>query len=324
MGDFAAPPSAQSATRRLQPLIFATRSLDRWTWMAWTTYLGEGRRHYTEVPSRGAVTRHSLLFHHPIHASLRHPADDQDHDSTLPLGRTRGQPDGVQIDTRRRRRLLGLGPIGAVLAILVGYYLFCVFLLVVYKVVPPPTTGVQMQRRVEALVEGRAYAKQRSWVRKSALPAHVPRAVVAAEDGRFWSHNGFDMEEMRIARRDAAGGGRVRGASTLTQQLMKNLFATTHRNPVRKAYDYALTPAAELILGKDRILELYLNQVEWGDGVFGVDAAARHHYGVSATRLTRTQAAGLAALLPAPRSRTPANTPQYRATILRRMGQHGW
>jgi monofunctional biosynthetic peptidoglycan transglycosylase len=157
-----------------------------------------------------------------------------------------------------------------------------------------------------------------------ALSRHLPRAVVAAEDGRFWTHYGFDLQEMGMASRSAVDGGRMRGASTLTQQLMKNLFGCACRNPVRKVYDLALTPAAEVILGKHRILELYLGEVEWGDGVWGVDEAARRHYGVGAKRLTRSQAAGLAALLPNPRGRTPDNTGAYRREILRRMRYRGW
>jgi monofunctional glycosyltransferase len=217
-------------------------------------------------------------------------------------------------------RLLKLG-----LAVFGGYFVLCVLLLATWKLVTPPATGVQVQRRVEALAAGRDYDPQREWVPFDVLPPHVPRAVVAAEDGAFWSHRGFDWAELRLARRDAVERDQqMRGASTITQQLMKNLFWTTHRNPVRKAYDFALTPAAELILGKERILELYLNEVEWGDGIFGIEAGARHHYGVSARALSRTQAAGLAALLPAPLRRTPANTGRYREEILRRMAERGW
>lgn len=209
--------------------------------------------------------------------------------------------------------------------VLVGYYVLCALLLVVYRFVPPPTTGVQIQRRVEAAISGDDYRKVRKRVALEALPQHVPRAVVAAEDGRFWQHSGFDWEEMRIAGEAAAGRTRIRGASTITHQLMKNLFGTTHRNPLRKLYDWGLTPVAELVLGKERILELYLNEVEWGPGgVWGIGAGATYHYGVSATELSRTQAAGLAALLPAPRSRTPGNTPRYREIILRRMSAYGW
>ena len=210
------------------------------------------------------------------------------------------------------------------LALFLGLYALFVLLLVVYRFVPPPITGLQLQRRVEAMFAGREYEPRSDHVALDELPRHVPRAVVAAEDGRFWDHSGFDLVEMRKAGEAAAEGGRVRGASTLTQQLMKNLFGCACRNPVRKLYDLTLTPAAELILGKRRILELYLNEVEWGDGVYGIEAAARHHYGVSARRLTRTQAAGLAALLPNPRRRTPENTGWYRREILRRMRARGW
>jgi monofunctional biosynthetic peptidoglycan transglycosylase len=205
-----------------------------------------------------------------------------------------------------------------------AYYVFCVVLLVVYRFVAPPVTGVQLQRRLEATLAGRDYAPRSHDVRLAAMPRHVGRAVVAAEDGRFWTHWGFDLKEMSAAGLGAVDGGRMRGASTITQQLMKNLFGCACRNPVRKVYDLTLTPAAELILGKNRILELYLGEVEWGDGIWGVDAAARHYYGVGADRLTRSQSAALAALLPNPRRRTPANTGQYRREILRRMRFRGW
>ncbi|HYD52062.1 MAG TPA: biosynthetic peptidoglycan transglycosylase, partial [Gemmatimonadaceae bacterium] len=115
-----------------------------------------------------------------------------------------------------------------------------------------------------------------------------------------------------------------RGASTITQQLVKNLFGCTCRNPVRKVYDLTLALPAHLILGRDRVLELYLNNVEWGPGVFGIDAAARKHYRTSARSLSRTQAAGLAALLPNPLRRTRRTTAEYRAEILRRMDHRGW
>jgi monofunctional glycosyltransferase len=210
------------------------------------------------------------------------------------------------------------------LILFLAYYAFAVVLLAVFRFVPPPTTGVQLQRRVEAVVSRGEYSHTRSWRSLESMSQHAPRAVVAAEDGRFWSHAGFDVREMGHATRDALSGGRVRGASTITQQLMKNLFGCACRNPIRKVYDLTLTPAAELILGKDRILEIYLNNVEWGPGVFGIDAAARHHYGVGADALSRTQAAGLAALLPNPRARTPDNTGTYRAAILRRMSARGW
>lgn len=239
------------------------------------------------------------------------------------------QPD-VYLDDQppRRKRSLAWRAVWMAMKLFAAYYVVCVLLLVAYRFVWPPTTGVQIQRRLEARAAGRSYAIERKTVRVGDLPEHVTHAVVAAEDGRFYTHSGFDLVEMRHARNDIVGGGRMRGASTITQQLVKNLFGYTTRNPllggVRKIYDWTLTPAAELILGKRRILELYLNSAEWGDGVFGVEAAARHRYGKPARGLSRSQAAGLAALLPNPHRRTTQNTGPYRRSILRRMSARGW
>jgi monofunctional glycosyltransferase len=245
-------------------------------------------------------------------------------DGTVPDSSGLDGPSGQRVADGGRARHVAARLARAALLLFAAYYVLALLLMVVFRFVAPPVTGVQLQRRVEAVVTGRDYDVARDYRAMSTMAAHAPRAVVAAEDGRFWDHAGFDLKEMRAAGQEALSGGRVRGASTITQQLMKNLFGCACRNPVRKVYDVALTPAAELILGKDRILELYLNVVEWGDGVYGIEAAAQHHYNVSAARLSRTQAAGLAALLPAPRHRTPANTAGYRASILRRMSQRGW
>jgi monofunctional biosynthetic peptidoglycan transglycosylase len=207
---------------------------------------------------------------------------------------------------------------------LLAYWVVAVLLLVAYRFVAPPITGVQLQRRIEALASGRDYDPRRNWVDYERLPMHVRRAVVAAEDLRFWTHWGFDFTELKKVGADVLDGGRPRGASTITQQLVKNLFGCACRNPVRKIYDWTLTVPAEIILGKERILELYLNNVELGDGVWGVDAAARHYYGIGARSMTRSQAAGLAAILPAPRVRKPTRMGEYRSEILRRMALKGW
>ena len=223
---------------------------------------------------------------------------------------------------RVRRTAARAGKIA--LKVLAGYYALCLVLLVGYRFVAPPLTTVQLQRRLEAAITGKEYSIERRFVPYERIPRHVARAIVAAEDGDFWNHWGFDFDEMRAASMEMFDGGMPRGASTITQQLMKNLFGTTNQNPLRKALDMTLTPPAELILGKQRILELYLNNVEWGPGIFGIDAAARHHYGTGVRGLSRSQAAGLAALLPNPLGRTPENTPHYRAEILRRMNHRGW
>lgn len=207
----------------------------------------------------------------------------------------------------------------------VAFYVLCVAGLVYLRALPPLVTGVQAQRTVERLVGGDRPIRDYRWRPVDRISPHFPRAVVAAEDARFYRHSGFDWEELRKAREQAeAEGEAMRGASTLTQQLVKNLFFTTHRNPVRKLYEWALTPPAEWILGKDRILELYVNVVELGPGIFGAEAAARHHFGVAAADLSRHQAASLAAVLPAPLRRTPADMGWYTSIIQQRMRQLGW
>lgn len=239
-------------------------------------------------------------------------------------GEVQPATDAGPVEKRGRVRRIAARAGKLALKVLAGYYALCLVLLVAYRFVAPPITAVQLQRRVEAVVTGKEYSVERNFVARHRIPRHVARAVVAAEDGDFWGHWGFDLDEMRAASMEMFDGGMPRGASTITQQLMKNLFGTTNQNPLRKLLDMTLTPPAELILGKERILELYLNNVEWGPGVFGIDAAARHHYGTSARGLSRSQAAGLAALLPNPLRRTPENTPHYRAEILRRMNHRGW
>jgi monofunctional glycosyltransferase len=206
-----------------------------------------------------------------------------------------------------------------------AYYALCLVGLVYLRFLPPLVTMVQIQRAVGALFEAGPYDHRQTWVALSSLPAHVGRAVVAAEDSRFYQHSGFDWTEVEAAREQAERRGRSpRGASTLTQQLVKNLFLTTHRSWVRKGVELTLTPLAELVLPKRRILELYLNVVELGPGVFGVEEGARHHFKVPARRLTREQAARLAAILPAPLRRKPQRMGSYAATILARMQAMGW
>lgn len=210
------------------------------------------------------------------------------------------------------------------LALFLVFYTLCVLGLAYVRVLPPPTTAVHVQRRIEALLEREPYRKRYQWVALDRLPRYVPRAVLAAEDTRFHEHRGFDFEEIATAAEEARRGERRRGASTITQQLVKNLFLSTHQSYVRKGVELTLTPFAEVLLPKQRILELYLNVIEWGPGVYGIESAARHHYGVAAAQLTREQAARLAAVIPAPLRRHPDRMDDYAQTILGRMGALGW
>ncbi len=226
--------------------------------------------------------------------------------------------------TEAPRGCLGRAVRAVALAVL-GYFVTCVVLLVAYRWLPPPATTVQVQRSVEAAFAGEPLRYRYSPVGAGEQDDDIRHAVVASEDARFYTHHGFDLEEMRRAREDAERRGRpMRGASTLTQQLVKNLFLTTHRSWVRKGLEVPLTLLAELILPKERILTLYLNVAEWGPGVFGIEAAADHHYGTSASALSRDQAARLAACLPAPLDRTPQEMGRTASRIQTRMRQMGW
>jgi monofunctional biosynthetic peptidoglycan transglycosylase len=190
------------------------------------------------------------------------------------------------------------------------------------NVIQPPTTTVMLVRGVQRLAAGTSPAyPRRTVVSRAQISPHLRRAVLAAEDDRFYLHYGFDFEEIENAIQRAQQGGRLRGASTITQQVAKNLFLWEGRSYVRKGAEAYLTLVLELCLPKDRILDLYLNMAEWGDGVFGAEMAAQKHFRKSARNLSREEAARLAAILPAPR-RWPAygSVASRRAmTILDRM-----
>ena len=197
-------------------------------------------------------------------------------------------------------------------------------ILISLKWIDPPTTAVQMQRRIQSWTSNQPYEKHFKFVPMSQISPNLQHAVVAAEDARFYQHHGFDWQEVQIAVQDDLDGERSRGASTLTQQLVKNLLFGTRRSWVRKGAEATLVPVAEFVLGKQRILELYLNVVEWGPGVYGAEAASRFHEKIPARKLSREQAAQLAAILPAPLKRRPERMTRYSAIILTRMQQMGW
>jgi monofunctional biosynthetic peptidoglycan transglycosylase len=231
--------------------------------------------------------------------------------------------------TTRLRILLhkvSLRSVALGLAISVGScWLLAVLLLVAAKWIDPPTTAVHMERRVEAWIHRKPYHLRYQFVPLSQISPDLQHAVIAAEDGRFYEHHGFDWQAMEIAAEDDMHGARrIRGGSTITQQLVKNLFFGTGRSFLRKGAEFTLVPVAELVLGKQRILELYLNEVEWGPGIYGVEAASRTYYGTSARKIGRDEAARLAAVLPLPLKRRPERMDHYSEIILDRMRQMGW
>ncbi|HWM42033.1 MAG TPA: monofunctional biosynthetic peptidoglycan transglycosylase [Burkholderiales bacterium] len=184
-----------------------------------------------------------------------------------------------------------------------------------------PSTTAFMDRYLE-----KPGAKLRhTWVSYGRISEHLKRAVVAAEDAKFLDHEGFDWEAITKAiQKNESRGKVVAGASTITQQLAKNLFLSGSRSWLRKGQEAAITWMMERTLSKRRILEIYLNVAEWGEGVFGAEAAARHHFGAPAAALTPEQAAWLAAILPSPKRYERGRRTPYvegrMVTISSRMG----
>ncbi|WP_342245052.1 monofunctional biosynthetic peptidoglycan transglycosylase [Pseudomonas sp. OTU5201] len=202
-----------------------------------------------------------------------------------------------------------------------------VLLVILFRWVPPPGSMLMVERKIESWIDGKPIDIKRDWVSWDELPNDLKIAVIAAEDQKFAEHWGFDVPAIRKALAHNERGGSVRGASTLSQQVAKNLFLWSGRNWVRKGLEVWFTGLIELFWPKQRILEVYLNSVEWGSGVFGAEAAAHQHFRVSAGRLSRQQAALLAAVLPNPRKWSPSRPSGYVATragwIRRQMNQLG-
>ena len=197
-------------------------------------------------------------------------------------------------------------------------------LLVAARWIDPPTTAVHVQRRLQAWIHHTPYHERYTFIPLSQISPNLQHAVVAAEDARFYQHHGFDWHAIELAAQEDLEGDRTRGGSTLTQQLVKNLFFGTGRSFLRKGAETTLVPVAELVLGKQRILELYLNVVEWGPGIYGAESACRGYDRTAARNIGREQAARLAAILPAPLKRRPERMNNYSTVILKRMRQMSW
>ena len=170
----------------------------------------------------------------------------------------------------------------------------------------PPVTALIEARQAQAAEQGRTIGRHWTWVPLSRISPSLRQAVVAAEDASFFTHEGFDWEGIKVAAKyNLEAGEFKRGGSTITQQLAKNLYLSAERSLIRKAREALITRSLEHHLTKERILELYLNVAEWGQGIYGAEAAARHHFKKSAHDLTADEAAWLAAILPSPRRYDP-------------------
>jgi monofunctional biosynthetic peptidoglycan transglycosylase len=180
----------------------------------------------------------------------------------------------------------------------------------------PKTTAFMQLREREAAQQGRQLRHYQVWVPYTRISQNVKRAVLVAEDDAFWQHEGIDMEQLKISIRDDLEKGKpMRGGSTITQQLAKNLYLSPSRDPVRKVRELIIARRLEAALSKARIFEIYLNVIEWGDGIWGIEAAARSYFGTSAAALTAPQAALLAGAIINPHTYSPAHP---NARLLRR------
>jgi monofunctional biosynthetic peptidoglycan transglycosylase len=199
-----------------------------------------------------------------------------------------------------RRRGLAARALRLALRLALWGGVLCVVWAAAYAVINPPITALM------ALEWTRTGSLERDWRPLSAISPHLARAAVAGEDARFCDHRGFDFEAIAAAQESNAGGGGLRGASTIPMQTAKNVFLWPDRSWLRKGLEAGFTVLIEAFWGKRRILEVYLNVAEFGEGVFGAEAAARHWFGKPAAALTLREASRLAAILPDPRDRNPA------------------
>ena len=202
-----------------------------------------------------------------------------------------------------------------------GFFLFALLLFLYFLSVPdlsklkkgnPKKTALMEYREKEWKEKGKRFRMTQTWVPLSNISPYLVKAVLIAEDDKFWSHEGFDFEAMQKAlERDIKAKRFKFGGSTISQQLARNLYLSTAKNPLRKMREAIITWRMEKVLSKKRILELYLNVVEWGEGIFGVEAASRHYYGKPSSELTPQEAARLAAVLPNPRRYNPSGDQRY-------------
>lgn len=194
----------------------------------------------------------------------------------------------------------------------------------VLRFLPAPTSAFMLHQHIDDLVAGNRYKEiDQRWMNRNHISKHAFMAVIAAEDQRFYQHHGFDFDAIYKAYKHNSHGGKMRGASTISQQVAKNLFLSPARNFGRKALEVWFTFLIETLWSKARILEMYLNIAEFGDHLYGIEAASRHYFGISAQRLSASQAALLAATLPNPKilkaDRPSAYLLRRQSWILRQM-----
>ena len=184
-------------------------------------------------------------------------------------------------------------------------------LVIIYKWIPIPITPLMITRAVENKIDGKDMILSHDWEPLENISTNLQKAVIASEDGNFLIHNGFDFKAMQKAFKNNNKGKKLKGGSTISQQTAKNVFLWQGRSYIRKGLEAYFTVLIEFIWGKERIMEVYLNSIEMGQGVYGAEAAAKHWYRKSAANLTPIQAAGIAAILPNPRKFKATNSSSY-------------
>ena len=228
----------------------------------------------------------------------------------------------------RRWRTLSLGRKvwRVVWVTLVGLWLFSVLQVLLGIVFNPPLTPLMVQRFFQQVADDdRSVRFERDYVSLDEISPNLITAVTYSEDGLFLYHHGFDVKQMKKACKENRRGRRVRGGSTISQQTAKNAFLPHSRNLLRKALEAHYTFLIEKLWGKRRIMEVYLNIIEFGDGIYGAEAASQHYFGHSASTLSRREAAQLAVTLPSPLKRNPANrTPYFRSQTNVVLGRFAW
>lgn len=195
--------------------------------------------------------------------------------------------------------------------IIIFFFVSTILMVIALKWIPVYVTPLMMIRCVEHISHGEAPRLEHKWVPIEEISHNMPQAVMASEDNLFLRHNGFDIDQILIARREAQQGKRERGASTISQQTAKNVFLWNGHSWIRKGLEVYFTVLIEFVWGKERIMEVYLNSIEMGDGIYGVGATAQIKFGQSASALTPKQAALIAATLPSPLTRDSANPTRY-------------
>ncbi len=191
------------------------------------------------------------------------------------------------------------------------FFAISILLVIIFKFVPVPFTPLMITRAIEQKLDGKEMACSHDWVSMDEISPNLQKAVIASEDGTFMQHHGFDFTAMQKAFKYNSKGKKIKGGSTISQQTAKNVFLWQGRSYIRKIFEAYFTVLIEFIWGKERILEVYLNSIEMGNGVYGAQAASNHWYKKDAKNLSVQQAAGIAAILPNPRKYKATDSSSY-------------